>query len=239
MCRSPSKTPIEDEATRGSSKRSDISLSELKSHNSPSSAWASVHGKVIDITEFSRRHPGGDIILLAAGKDATALVETYHPRGIPSVTISKLQIGTMHPEAIPSSFYNWDSDFYDVLKKRVVSRLDERNLPLRGGKEIWIKAVLILVGFWASLILMYRSEFKTACVWTVVMGIFAHFVGTCIQHDGNHGAFAKNPWINYWAGWTMDMIGASAFTWQFQVRNMFTTISWTCNTCSLPVSLIQ
>jgi len=48
------------------------------------------------------------------------------------------------------------------------------------------------------------------------MGFFAHFVGTCIQHDGNHGAFSKTPIVNTLAGWTMDMIGASAFTWQFQ-----------------------
>ena len=220
MCLQQSKVPVEDGAAQASSIKSNISLSELQSHNSPNSAWASVHGKVIDITEFSHRHPGGDIILLAAGKDATVLVETYHPRGVPSALIRKLQIGTMHPEAIPTSFYNWESDFYNVLKKRVVARLEERQLPLRGGKEIWIKAAFILIGFWASLISMYLSEFKIACVWTVIMGIFAHFVGTCIQHDGNHGAFSEHPWINTLAGWTMDMIGASAFTWQFQVRRV-------------------
>jgi hypothetical protein len=34
-----------------------------------------------------------------------------------------------------------------------------------------IKFVLILVGFWASLILMYRTEFKTAYVCTVWLWI--------------------------------------------------------------------
>jgi fatty acid desaturase len=43
----------------------------------------------------------------------------------------------------------------------------------------------------------------------MIMGVFAHFVGTCIQHDGNHGAFSKMPFINTAAGWTMDMIGVS------------------------------
>merc|ERR1711982_29397 len=42
------------------------------------------------------------------------------------------------------------------------------------------------------------------------------FIGTCIQHDGNHGAFSTNSFMNICAGWTLDMIGASAFTWEFQ-----------------------
>lgn len=53
-------------------------------------------------------------------------------------------------------------------------------------------------------------------LWSVIMGIFGHWVGTCIQHDGNHGAYSTNKYLNLFAGWTMDMIGASAFTWQFQ-----------------------
>lgn len=48
------------------------------------------------------------------------------------------------------------------------------------------------------------------------MGVFAHFVGTCIQHDGNHGAFSNSKLLNKVAGWTLDMIGASAFTWEIQ-----------------------
>lgn len=69
-----------------------ITNEELRAHNTPKSAWASVHGKVIDITEFGKRHPGGDIIFLSSGKDATILVETYHPRGVPSSLIKKLQV---------------------------------------------------------------------------------------------------------------------------------------------------
>jgi linoleoyl-CoA desaturase len=50
----------------------------------------------------------------------------------------------------------------------------------------------------------------------VIMGLTASFVGTCIQHDGSHGAFSNSKPINKAAGWTLDMIGASAFTWEIQ-----------------------
>ncbi|KAL7467157.1 hypothetical protein ACHAXS_007402 [Conticribra weissflogii] len=194
-----------------------ISKSELASHNSPRSAWCSIHSQVLDITAFSKTHPGGDTILLAAGKDATVLFETYHPRGVPQSLVKKLQIGVMEKGAFQDSFYSWDSEFYKVLKKRVIDRLDERGLSRRGSVEIWIKGILFLSGFWFSLYKMYVTPaFPAAVAWSVSMGIFAAMIGTCIQHDGNHGAFAKSNFINKLAGWTLDMIGASAFTWEVQ-----------------------
>ena len=194
-----------------------ITRDELRSHNGPHNAWAAVHGRVISITDFAKRHPGGDIILLAAGKDATVLFETYHPRGVPTSLLDKLQVGTMKEGEIQTSFYSWDSDFYKTLRNRVVQRLEERNLPRRGGHEIWIKAIFLLVGFWFSLYNMYVKEtFWVAALWSVSMGVFAAFIGTCIQHDGNHGAFSTNRGLNKVAGWTLDMIGASGYTWEIQ-----------------------
>eukprot|EP01082_Thalassiosira_pseudonana_P014611 g13115.t1 g13115 contig70:49572-51339(-) len=214
-----------------------ISKSELAQHNTPKSAWCAVHSTpatdpshsnnkqhahlVLDITDFASRHPGGDLILLASGKDASVLFETYHPRGVPTSLIQKLQIGVMEEEAFRDSFYSWtDSDFYTVLKRRVVERLEERGLARRGSKEIWIKALFLLVGFWYCLYKMYTTsdidQYGIAIAYSIGMGTFAAFIGTCIQHDGNHGAFAQNKLLNKLAGWTLDMIGASAFTWELQ-----------------------
>lgn len=203
--------------TTGTPALKTISRSDLASHNSPSNAWCAVHGKVLSITEFSKRHPGGDAILLAAGKDATVLFETYHPRGVPEALVKKLQVGQMAAGAFPDSFYSWDSEFYRTLKRRVVARLEERKLHRRGSIEIWVKAAFLLIGFWYSLYRMcVAPTFVGGVAWSVSMGSFAAFIGTCIQHDGNHGAFAYSRAANKLAGWTLDMIGASAFTWELQ-----------------------
>lgn len=172
---------------------------------------------VLDITKFASVHPGGDLILLSAGKDASVLFETYHPRGVSPSILRKLQIGTMEENSFNDSFYNWDSEFYTTLKERVVKRLEERGLSRRGSGEIWIKALFLLVGFWTCLFYMIASSnYYVALAAAVAMGSFAAFIGTCIQHDGNHGAFAKSKALNKAAGWTLDMIGASAFTWEIQ-----------------------
>jgi acyl-lipid (8-3)-desaturase len=54
---------------------------EVAKHNIRESAWVIVHGKVYDVTDWVKKHPGGkDVILLAAGRDATQIFETYHER---------------------------------------------------------------------------------------------------------------------------------------------------------------
>ncbi len=72
-----------------------FTVQDVTSHNSPKSAYTLYQNKVLDITSFAKRHPGGDIILLAAGKDATVLVETYHPKGVPMGVIDKLTVCSM------------------------------------------------------------------------------------------------------------------------------------------------
>jgi len=93
MCVGPDVS--KDKSTISTDGKTEIKLitgKELRSHNTPKDAWAAVDGKVLDITKFAERHPGGDLILLAAGKDATVLYKTYHPRGVPSSLIHKLTV---------------------------------------------------------------------------------------------------------------------------------------------------
>ncbi|XP_022993049.1 nitrate reductase [NADH] [Cucurbita maxima] len=54
-------------------------LSEVKKHNSPQSAWIIVHGHVYDCTRFLKDHPGGsDSILINAGTDCTEEFDAIH-----------------------------------------------------------------------------------------------------------------------------------------------------------------
>ena len=69
-----------------------FTIKDVTSNNTPKSAYALYQNRVLDITSFADRHPGGDIILLAAGKDATILVKTYHPKGVPMKVIEKLTV---------------------------------------------------------------------------------------------------------------------------------------------------
>jgi len=60
--------------------RRDISMDEVKQHNTAEDAWMVLSGRVYNITPYMPFHPGGaEILARAAGKDGTALFQRYHP----------------------------------------------------------------------------------------------------------------------------------------------------------------
>ncbi len=63
-------TPPAPPATTG------IALSEVATHNSESSCWMVIRGKVYDVTSYIDKHPAGkSTILKGCGKDATSMFE--------------------------------------------------------------------------------------------------------------------------------------------------------------------
>lgn len=60
-----------------------IPIHELVKHNKFDDCWVVIHGKVYDLTEFIKNHPGGaDKILKFAGKDATVGFHQIHSSDI-------------------------------------------------------------------------------------------------------------------------------------------------------------
>lgn len=60
--------------------RNYVTLDELKSHNKPGDLWISIQGKVYDVSDWAKTHPGGDLPLLnLAGQDVTDAFLAYHP----------------------------------------------------------------------------------------------------------------------------------------------------------------
>ncbi|RYR47272.1 hypothetical protein Ahy_A07g033220 isoform H [Arachis hypogaea] len=63
-----------------STRKCSISLEELSKHNKIEDLWISIHGKIYNVTNWAKHHPGGDLPLLnLAGQDATDAFLAYHP----------------------------------------------------------------------------------------------------------------------------------------------------------------
>jgi hypothetical protein len=57
-----------------------ITKEEVAKHNSKSSCWVILSDKVLDVTDFLKDHPGGELAILTfAGKDATEEFDMIHP----------------------------------------------------------------------------------------------------------------------------------------------------------------
>jgi cytochrome b involved in lipid metabolism len=50
-----------------------ITMTELAKHANENSCWMVINGNVYDVTKYISSHPGGNLILLGCGKDATDL----------------------------------------------------------------------------------------------------------------------------------------------------------------------
>ncbi|XP_041001914.1 delta(8)-fatty-acid desaturase 2-like [Juglans microcarpa x Juglans regia] len=57
-----------------------ITAEELNQHNKPGDLWISIQGKVYNVSDWGKDHPGGDDPLLnLAGQDVTDAFTAYHP----------------------------------------------------------------------------------------------------------------------------------------------------------------
>ena len=72
-----------------------ITVEELGKHKSKKDRRIARDTKVYNISQYVSRHPGGEIILRAAGKDATQLFNKHHPWVNANALISSMQVGIL------------------------------------------------------------------------------------------------------------------------------------------------
>ena len=72
-----------------------FTIEDLRLHNTAKDAWIAINGKVYDMTMYVDYHPGGKIIMNAAGTDGTHLFNRYHPWVNIEALIGKLHIGNL------------------------------------------------------------------------------------------------------------------------------------------------
>ena len=81
---------------RGGSNKRAISLDEVKKHSKKDDAWTIIENKVYNISSWIPKHPGGEIIMQAVGKDATQLfLNNNHPSYVKKTILPKYYIGNL------------------------------------------------------------------------------------------------------------------------------------------------
>eukprot|EP01119_Soliformovum_irregulare_P006754 TRINITY_DN19183_c0_g1_i1.p1 TRINITY_DN19183_c0_g1~~TRINITY_DN19183_c0_g1_i1.p1 ORF type:complete len:453 (-),score=91.41 TRINITY_DN19183_c0_g1_i1:48-1406(-) len=181
---------------------------EIGKHKSANDCWVVVKGKVYDVTGFVSEHPGGRLILNGAGRDATPLVMSYHPLYVQNL-IKKFEIGQVQGY---KPYYQWDSEFYTTLKKRVEQVVRDENLT-NHSYYMYFKSLALLT-IWFCL---YYYTIMKGNIWLAIpFGYFHSQFGITVAHDGLHGAYSKYSWINGLAAAAMDLMGASGIVWLHQ-----------------------
>lgn len=184
------------------------SWKEISVHNSLDDCWIVVQGKVYDVTHWVPKHPGGHIIGLAAGREASALVYSYHPYSVFDI-LSKYYIGEVSDY---ESYYTYESLFYKTMKDRVTEYMKQHKMT-RTSNLMYLKSIFVLSFYF---LFYYLSLVKGYVPLAIMFGFFHAEMGFNIMHDGCHGAYSSNHVICRLAARTMELMGSSSIVWQYQ-----------------------
>jgi fatty acid desaturase (delta-4 desaturase) len=116
--------------------------------------------------------------------------------------------------APPLSFYRYkfDTEFEQEIKREVFK-------IVRRGREFGTVGWFFRAACYCSLFvyLQYLFAFKGVSVpLALVFGVSQALIGMNVQHDANHGACSKRPWVNDFFGIFADLIGGSKWLWMEQ-----------------------
>ena len=208
-------------------------LEEVAKHATASDCWLAVSGKVYDVSRWVHKHPGGSMIYVKAGGDATQLFNSYHPHYVRKM-LDKFYVGDVvptpssgappkgdpgaAPAALAIEYEEEECEFYRTLRTRVDGYFRSSRLNPRFSYAMYAKTAMILVGLVASYLCTFylSSSLAVACLFGLVFGTLKAEVGVSIQHDANHGAYAPLGWVGDVIGVTLDLVGASSFMWKQQ-----------------------
>ena len=111
-----------------------------------------------------------------------------------------------------SNRYKFDTEFEREIKREVFK-------IVRRGKEFgtfgWFARAFFYIGLFFTL--QYFWAVKGPTFWlAIAYGVSQSLIGLNVQHDANHGAASKTPWINDLFGLGADFIGGSKWLWMQQ-----------------------
>eukprot|EP01038_Epipyxis_sp_PR26KG_P009506 gene9506-12806_t len=168
-----------------------------------------VDDRVYDATKLAEVHPGGELFVrVFAGRDATEAFLSYHRREFPHSKMTEALIG----QAISKKEKNADEEYLELCK--LIEQVLPRNKSF-APTSYFIKLFVILA---SAISLEFYIHYTKSYVWylTGPLGWLFALIGLNIQHDSNHGAISRNPFVNRLLGLTQNWIGGSSLDWIHQ-----------------------
>eukprot|EP01138_Halocafeteria_seosinensis_P013788 gb/GECG01014080.1/.p1 GENE.gb/GECG01014080.1/~~gb/GECG01014080.1/.p1 ORF type:complete len:483 (+),score=35.56 gb/GECG01014080.1/:1-1449(+) len=197
---------------------------EVAQHNSLDDIWIIYDGSVYDVTPFVDQHPGGrEVLALAAGRDCTVLIESYHPfTDKPKRLLGQYYKGRVVDNEFPR--YKPDnSGFYKTVRQRVKAHFDKTQQdpkdPVPGIKRMVPIFALAVVSFICMHDLCnWGISYNWELFWSLIFGFCQVLPLLHCMHDASHTAIGNHEgWWKFWGRLPMDGIaGASMISWQHQ-----------------------
>lgn len=119
----------------------------------------------------------------------------------------------------PLRFAKTRPDFCSTLNKRVNHYFQSNNICKHADANMKFKTVFMLSLYCVPYLLMVSGLILSPWMMLalcITMGTGLAGIGLSVMHDACHGAYSSNPKVNKWLGYTLNLMGATAFNWKIQ-----------------------
>jgi len=175
-----------------------------------------IDGVIYDIADFA--HPGGEVIKFFGGNDVTIQYKMIHHHHT-GKHLEKMKAVGKVVDYVPE--YKFDTPFERDIKKEVFK-------IVRRGREFGTNGYFFRAFSYIAFFFFMQYTFATTSFFNfdhwyqsgvftaIAFGIAQAFIGLNVQHDANHGAASKKPWVNDLLGFGTDLIGSNKWNWMAQ-----------------------
>jgi linoleoyl-CoA desaturase len=212
-----------------------LEYAEVGEHDHEGSAYVAYEGKVYDITEFLRHHPGGNSILVPAlGSDITDAVDSSHGAFVGNLLRSperreKFGIRLVGKLATEVDQNGCRIGLREYQSRREYLRPDTMGAELRHAVYSFLRAeglqyqksvpecVMLLVMFYALYgTALYMAFAQGSALWSILLGPIATFMAVNVAHTSMHGGFSHSKVLNLLARTLWDVGGYSSRCWDVE-----------------------
>lgn len=108
--------------------------------------------------------------------------------------------------------------FFATLRQRIDAYFKDNNLSKHYNSQMVFKTIILLGAYIIpfALLLTLQPGIGFAMLIWIIMGFAKAGIGMSIMHDANHGAYTTGAKANKWLGYSINLVGGSAFTWKLQ-----------------------
>lgn len=133
------------------------------------------------------------------------------------------------PQFVIPKFPSTTKSLHSDLKLRVQKYFEERGINPTGTPKLFTKAITMVI----ALVLIYSHLLIWTPVWylaigeCILLGGLVAGIGFNVMHDGSHGSFSTNKWVNRIAASSISLLGANHFMWNMKhnmLHHSFTNI---------------
>ncbi|KAL3692131.1 hypothetical protein R1sor_005782 [Riccia sorocarpa] len=205
-----------------------LTREEVSKHNNPKDCWIIINGKVYDVTNFGKTHPGGPVIFTQAGRDGTDAFKLFHPPRAYQ-QLKEVYIGDVHnDDPVPELL----KDYRDLRTALQRAQMFKSNKLYYASKFATVFSLLA-----ASLaIINWSQSFWAVLASSVVMGLYWQQCGW-LSHDFVHNQVTDNKKLNLYFGGLVvgNLMTAFSVGWWRTKHNVHHAVTNECDEKYQPV----